>query len=133
VRLHTSGGVEVENPTSDDIERVLSELPVNPDYDVVLSASDDAFIQARGEVQTEWAGGATEGLIVHALDGAHQMFESVKRHPVSIVIRLFQLYARQNPQWKEGIEWREYGGASSTLLLLVVILLGGFLLWRAIL
>jgi hypothetical protein len=133
VRLHTADGVEIANRTSGDIERVLSEHPVNPDYDVVLSVGDDEFIQACGEVHEDWADGAAEGLIVHALDGPHQMLESVKRHPVSTVIRLFQLYARRNPQWKEGVQWREFGTATPTFLVVLVSLLGVFLFWSAIL
>ena len=109
MRLSTSAGSELESPTAQDIERELADLPVNTEYEAVIAAGKDAFIQARGEVSEDWADGASEGVILHALDGPDQMFESAKRHPASMVIRIFQLYAQGNPQWKREIEWKEFG------------------------
>ena len=107
--LRTSAGTELENPTGQDIEEILAELPVNAEYEAVIAAGKDAFIQARGEVSEDWAAGATEGLIIHALDGPDDMFESVERHPRETIIRIFQLYARGDRQWKREIEWKEFG------------------------
>ncbi len=109
MQLRTSAGTELENPTGQDIDEILSDLPVNAEYEAVIAAGRDAFIQARGEVSDDWADGATEGLILHALDGPDNMFESVTRHPPGTIIRIFQLYAQGNPQWKREIEWRAFG------------------------
>ena len=107
--LRTSTGTELENPTAQDIGEVLADLPINPDYEAVIASGKDAFIQARGEVSEDWADGATEGLMLHALDGPNSMFESVQRHSSETVIRIFQLYAHGDPQWKREIEWKEFG------------------------
>ena len=132
MKLRTSAGIELDNPTGVDIERSLLNLPVNLEYEAVLAREQDAFIQARGEVSEEWAAGSSDGLMLHALDGARHMFESVQRHSPSTVIRLFQLYAQGNPQWKQEIEWKEYRPAARSFLLVVAIIVGMFLLWRLI-
>ena len=132
LKLRTSTGAELENPTAQDIEGALVDLPVNAEYEAVLAKGEDAFIQARGEVSEEWAGGAADGLMLHALDGARHMFESLKRHPPATVIRLFTLYAQGNPQWKQEIEWREYTSAGRSLLVIGGIIVLVFLVWRLI-
>jgi hypothetical protein len=129
VNLRTSAGTDVENPTGQDIERLLADLPVSTEYEAVIAAGKDAFIQARGEVNEDWANGASDGLILHALDGAGHMFESASRHPPSTVIRVFQLYAQGNPQWKQEIEWKEFRRAGRALLIVGVVIVAALILW----
>ena len=131
MKLRTSAGTELENPTGQDIQRLLADLPVTAEYEAVIAAGEDAFIQARGEVNKDWANGAADGLIVHALD-AGDMFESVKRHSAPTVIRLFQLYAQGNPQWKREIEWREFKRGGPALLIVGAVIVAAFLLWRLV-
>lgn len=39
MKLTTSAPAEVDNPTGQDIDRLLSGLPVNPDYEAVIAAA----------------------------------------------------------------------------------------------
>jgi len=132
VNLRTSAGAELNNPTGQDIVRILTDLPMSTDYEAVLTAGKDAFIQARGEVSEDWAEGASDGLMLHALDGARHMFESVARHPPATVVRIFQMYAQGNPQWRQEIEWKEFKPAGPGLLILGGIIAAAFVLWRLI-
>lgn len=132
MKLHTSAGTDLENPTGQDIARTLGDLPVDANYDAVISAGEHAFLQARGEVSEDWADGATEGLILHGMDGRGHMLESAKRHPPATVIRIFQLYAQGSPQWKREIEWKEFKRAGPTLLMVGAVILAAYFLWRLI-
>jgi hypothetical protein len=130
MRLTTSAGAEIANPTAQDVAQALGELPLTLEYEAVLAIDRDHFIQARTEPGNEGEEGNGEGIMVHALDGAKHMFESTTRHPSATVTRLFQLYAQGNPQWKQEIAWKEFTSIGSRLWIIAAVIVGMFVVFQ---
>ena len=128
VRLTTSAGAELENPSAQDIAQAIGAVPLDPAFDAVISIDQDHFLQARTDPGLEPEG---EGIALAGLDGGKHLFESKTRHPLEMVVRVFQLYAAGNPQWKQEIAWNEFtGGIGSRVLILGAVVVGVFLLFQ---
>jgi len=120
VKIQTEDGSEIENPSAEDISRIIDSLNDEDNGFAILSVEEQIYMQA--------AESGANGFILQYRDGSWDKHFQASPDPISAadVIKAMQQYAVGDDSWRTSLTWVPHeslseGGCLSAVLLFVTL------------
>lgn len=105
MKLETSNNGEVMNPSADQINAALAQLPAGEDAFAILAHGDQHYVQVAGSAQ--------EGFVIEYREGGEDRhFEAVgPAASLGTAQDLFRRYAAGDESWRGVVAWQPWQSA----------------------
>lgn len=102
MRLETSNNGEVTNPSADQINAALAQLPAGVDAFAILARADQYYVQVAGSAQ--------EGFVIEYREGGEDRhFEAVgPAASLGTAQEVFRRYAAGDDGWRSVVAWQPW-------------------------
>jgi len=129
VKLTLGTGAELQDPTEEQVEAALRQLPGGPDSFAILGSDEQTYMQTSG--------GAEEGFVLEYREGSPASHSRCTNHQLSAdaVVAAFRAYLGGRADYKADLAWEldtpsPGSGSRVALVAISVLSAAAFIFYR---
>lgn len=96
--LEDSNGKSVSRPTAEQIKAAVAKLDGDRVVFLILRMDETHFIQVNWDAKDQFS-------FQYAAGNDDRIFETTRKYPADVAVRVLLSYLSGTEEWKKGVEW----------------------------